>query len=54
LGRAKSGSISLSQVEENAILSTLAAAGGNKSETARRLCITRKTLLKKLKQYGKT
>lgn len=45
--------ISLSKVEEKAILSTLAAAGGNKSETARRLGITRKTLLKKLKQYEK-
>jgi two-component system response regulator HydG len=54
MGLAEPGSISLSQVEENAILSTLAAAGGNKSETARRLGITRKTLLKKLKQYGKT
>jgi two-component system response regulator HydG len=44
--------ISLSKVEEKAILSTLASAKGNKSETARRLGITRKTLLKKLKQYG--
>ena len=44
--------ISLSKVEKRAILSTLAAAGGNKSEAARRLGITRKTLLKKLKQYG--
>lgn len=43
----------LSRIEKEAILSTLAAAGGNKSETARRLGITRKTLLKKLKQYGK-
>jgi two-component system response regulator HydG len=45
--------ISLSKVEETAILSTLESARGNKSETARRLGITRKTLLKKLKQYGK-
>ncbi|MEA1967951.1 MAG: sigma-54 dependent transcriptional regulator [Thermodesulfobacteriota bacterium] len=44
--------ISLSKIEEKAILSTLESAGGNKSETARRLGITRKTLLKKLKQYG--
>jgi two-component system response regulator HydG len=43
----------LSRIEKQAILSTLAAAGGNKSETARRLGITRKTLLNKLKQYGK-
>ena len=44
--------IPLARVEEKAILSTLAAAEGNKSEAARRLGITRKTLLKKLKQYG--
>jgi two-component system, NtrC family, response regulator HydG len=43
----------LSRIEKQAILSTYAAADGNKSETARRLGITRKTLLKKLKQYGK-
>jgi two-component system response regulator HydG len=43
----------LSRIEKQAILSTLAAAGGNKSETARRLGITRKTLLNKLRQYGK-
>jgi len=45
--------IKLSQIEEKAILSTLESAQGNKSEAARRLGITRKTLLKKLKQYGK-
>ncbi len=45
--------ISLSKIEEKAILSTLDAAQGNKSEAARRLGITRKTLLKKLRQYGK-
>jgi two-component system response regulator HydG len=45
--------ISLSKIEETAILSTLESAGGNKSETARRLGITRKTLLNKLKQYGR-
>ena len=43
----------LARIEKQAILSTLAAAGGNKSETARRLGITRKTLLNKLRQYGK-
>lgn len=47
------GNVSLSQAEETVILSTLEAAGGNKSEASRRLGITRKTLLKKLKQYGK-
>jgi len=44
--------IPLAQVEEKAIVSTLAATQGNKSEAARRLGITRKTLLNKLKQYG--
>ena len=42
----------LEEIEKAAILSTLEAAGGNKSETARRLGITRKTLHKKLKTYG--
>ncbi len=49
----ESGPVSLSRIEEKAILSTLESSGGNKSETARKLGITRKTLLKKLKQYGK-
>lgn len=44
--------IPLEQVEKESILRTLEAAGGNKSETARRLGITRKTLHKKLKTYG--
>ena len=42
----------LSAVERTVILDTLAAAGGNKSEAARRLGITRRTLHKKLKTYG--
>jgi len=42
----------LSEVERAVILDTLAAAGGNKSEAARRLGITRRTLHKKLKTYG--
>jgi two-component system response regulator HydG len=42
----------LDAVERQAILGTLAAAQGNKSETARRLGITRKTLHQKLKKYG--
>ena len=41
----------LEDVERQAILSTLQAVGGNKSEAARRLGITRKTLHKKLKKY---
>jgi two-component system response regulator HydG len=43
---------SLEEVEKATILRTLEAAGGNKSETARRLGITRKTLHQKLKKYG--
>jgi two-component system response regulator HydG len=39
-------------VERDTILKTLEVAGGNKSETARRLGITRRTLHKKLKKYG--
>ena len=46
------GDLPLEEVEKAAILSTLEAAGGNKSEAARRLGITRKTLHKKLKAYG--
>ena len=42
----------LDMIEKEFILKTLESAGGNKSETARRLGITRKTLHKKLKSYG--
>jgi two-component system response regulator HydG len=42
----------LEEVEKVTILNTLESAGGNKSETARRLGITRRTLHKKLKKYG--
>lgn len=42
----------LEEVERDTILSTLESAAGNKSEAARRLGITRKTLHKKLKKYG--
>ena len=41
----------LEDVERQAILNTLEAVGGNKSEASRRLGITRKTLHKKLKKY---
>jgi len=44
--------MSLEDVEKKTILKTLDSAGGNKSETARRLGITRRTLHKKLKKYG--
>jgi len=43
---------SLEDMEKETILKTLKSAGGNKSEAARRLGITRKTLHKKLKKYG--
>jgi two-component system response regulator HydG len=46
------GDAPLGEIEKTAILKTLEAAGGNKSEAARRLGITRKTLHKKLKTYG--
>ncbi len=45
--------IPLSEVEREAVLQTLESAEGNRSEAARRLGITRKTLLKKLKLYGR-
>ena len=44
----------LEEVEREAILAALEAVGGNKSEAARRLGITRKTLHQKLKRYGVT
>jgi two-component system response regulator HydG len=46
------GNRSLGDIEKEAILATLKATDGNKSETARRLGITRKTLHNKLKSYG--
>ena len=42
----------LDEVEKTTILQALRFLGGNKSETARKLGITRKTLHKKLKDYG--
>jgi two-component system response regulator HydG len=42
----------LADVERETILNSLRSTGGNKSEAARRLGITRRTLHKKLKQYG--
>ena len=44
--------LTLEEVEKEAVLQTLSETGGNKSEAARRLGITRKTLHKKLKKYG--
>jgi two-component system response regulator HydG len=51
-GSAAAGAQSLAEVEQDVILATLAETGGNKSETARRLGINRKTLHLKLKRYG--
>ena len=42
----------LQEAEKALILKTLEETGGNRSEAARRLQITRKTLLNKLKSYG--
>jgi len=44
--------MSLDELEKRAILETLDVCGGNKSETARRLGVTRKTLHAKLARYG--
>lgn len=46
------GRQSLESIEKEAIAATLEETGGNKSETARRLGINRKTLHLKLKRYG--
>jgi len=48
------GSRSLEDTEREAIISTLEATGQNKSEAARRLGISRKTLHNKMKSYGMT
>lgn len=45
------GNLPLEEVEKRSILEALAAVGGNKSEAARRLGITRKTLRSKLEKY---
>ena len=47
-----SANLPLEDVEKATILRTLESTMGNKSEAARRLGITRKTLHKKLKKYG--
>jgi two-component system response regulator HydG len=50
-GAIPDGEIPLEEVEKAAILKSLAAAEGNKSEAARRLGITRRTLHQKLKKW---
>jgi two-component system response regulator HydG len=51
-GPAEGINSSLESVEKATILKTLEESGGNKSEAARRLGITRRTLHLKLKKYG--
>lgn len=46
------GVTSLEELEKQAVLSALEASRGNKSDAARKLGITRRTLYKKLKGYG--
>jgi two-component system response regulator HydG len=48
---AADGTRSLDEIEKEAIVTTLKATDGNKSETARRLGITRKTLHNKLHKF---
>ena len=48
----KAGQSPLKTMERETIVRTLEMAKGNKSEAARRLHITRRTLHKKLKEYG--
>ncbi len=52
LSRGEKRSSSLDEVEKDAIIRTLEDARGNKSEAARRLGVTRRTLHLKLKKYG--
>lgn len=49
---APSAGLSLEEVEKAAIFNSLEDCGGNKSEAARKLGITRKTLLSKIRKYG--
>ncbi|MBN2255146.1 MAG: sigma-54-dependent Fis family transcriptional regulator [Deltaproteobacteria bacterium] len=51
-GDVLSGTLPLEEVEKATIVKTLEATGGNKSEAARRLGITRRTLHQKLRKYG--
>jgi two-component system response regulator HydG len=48
----REGDSSLAEIEKQTILQVLDECGGNKSEAARRLGITRRTLKLKLKKYG--
>jgi two-component system response regulator HydG len=50
--RGEKRSSSLDEVEKDAVIRTLEETKGNKSEAARRLGVTRRTLHLKLKKYG--
>ena len=50
-GQENTGDVPLEEVERRTILQTMEAVEGNKSEAARRLGITRRTLYKKLRKY---
>jgi two-component system response regulator HydG len=52
LAEASMAGMTLQEVEKAAIEQTLSDAGGNKSESAKRLNITRTTLDNKIKKYG--
>jgi DNA-binding NtrC family response regulator len=51
---APASAASLADTEKAAILDAIAACGGNKTEAARRLGVSRRTLHRKLKKWGQT
>jgi len=53
LSRAKTGKMTLAELEREYILETLKDLGGNKSKTAELLGLDRKTLYRKLDEYAK-
>jgi DNA-binding NtrC family response regulator len=52
LGWAKGEQVTLAELERRHILATLEAVGGSRLETAQRLGIDRKTLWRRLREYG--
>src|SRR4029450_5506342 len=53
-GDAPSELVPLSEVERRSVLRVLEAVGGNKTSAAQILGVTRKTLYRKLEEYGAT